>query len=55
LKDECRMSNGSKALAFSHFGIRTSHFATVAERAFVAERLAQVNVAFDDPAVAGRR
>jgi len=39
LNDECRIEvNGS---VLSYFGIRSSHFATVAERAFVAEWLAR--------------
>ena len=59
-RSECRMTNAECRIAIngsirshfalrtSHFALRTSHFATVAKRAFVAERLARVNVAFDD-------
>ena len=42
---------GSIALRNSHFALQTSHFSragVVAERAFVAQGLGRVNVAFDD-------
>jgi hypothetical protein len=41
-------TQSSRLCLHSQFEIRTSHFETVAERAFVAQWLAWVNVAFDD-------
>ena len=42
VNDECRMQNVE--LKLTARPVHTSHFATVAERAFVAQRLGRVNV-----------